>query len=335
MAAPASSPRRSGAGVALGLTSAATFGTSGPFAKALLDTGWSPGAAVTARIAIAALILAGPTALTMRGRWHLLRSQAGMIVVYGLVAVAGVQLFFFTAVQTLSVGVALLLEYLGLILVVVWLWVRHRARPRRWTVAGMVLAVVGLALVLDVTGEMEVDPTGVAWGLAAAVGLAAYFVISARDSGGLPPLAMAAGGMVVASVALVGAGAVGVMSVEWSRADTELAGVALPWWGPVLGLALVAGALSYAVGIAAARALGSKLAAFLGLTEVLFAVLFAWLLLDELPLTVQLVGGTLIVVGVAAVRYDELHGDRPEAEALPPADAVGAEPLPAAPPTGG
>jgi drug/metabolite transporter (DMT)-like permease len=320
--------RRPGRGAVLGLASAASFATSGPFAKALLSSGWSPGAAVTARIALAGALLAVPTAVTMRGRWHLLRAQAGMIVLYGVLAVAGVQLFFFNAVQTLSVGVALLLEYLGLILVVLWLWVRHRARPRRWTVAGIVLAVAGLVLVLDVTGEMEVDPAGVAWGLAAAVGLAAYFVISARDSDGLPPLAMAAGGMVVATVALGTAGLAGAMPMERSTAETELAGATLPWWGPVLGLALVAGAMSYALGIAAARELGSKLAAFLGLTEVLFAVLFAWLLLDELPLPVQLVGGVLIVAGVAAVRYDELRGEVPATDALPPAEAVGAEALP-------
>jgi len=305
-------------GVALGLLSSASFGTSGPFAKALLATGWSPGAAVTARISLAALLLAVPTALSMRGRWPLVRPHLGMIVLYGLLAVGGCQLFYFTAVQTLSVGVALLLEYLGLVLVVGWLWAAHGHRPRRWTVVGMVLSVLGLVLVLDVTGEMEVDLAGVLWGLAAAVGLAAYFVISARETGDLPPLMMAAGGMVVAAVVLTTAGLLGVMPMEGSTAHTELAGLRLPWWVPVLGLALVAGAFAYAVGIEAARELGSKVAAFLGLTEVLFAIGFAWLVLDELPLPIQLVGGLLIIAGVAAVRYEELSD----------APAMGAEPLP-------
>jgi drug/metabolite transporter (DMT)-like permease len=55
-------------------------------------------------------------------------------------------------------------------------------------------------------------------------------------------------------------------------------------------------------------------ASFVGLTEVLFAVLFAWLLLGELPAPVQLAGGVLIIAGVVAVRVGELHdrgrGDR-------------------------
>jgi drug/metabolite transporter (DMT)-like permease len=59
----------------------------------------------------------------------------------------------------------------------------------------------------------------------------------------------------------------------------------------------------------AARSLGSKLASFVGLTEVLFAVLFAWLLLGQLPTVVQLIGGVLIVAGVALVRVDELRSE--------------------------
>jgi len=60
----------------------------------------------------------------------------------------------------------------------------------------------------------------------------------------------------------------------------------------------------------AARSLGSKVASFVSLTEVLFAVIWAWLLLGELPGPIQLLGGLLIVGGVVLVRVDELRGDR-------------------------
>ena len=36
-------------------------------------------------------------------------------------------------------------------------------------------------------------------------------------------------------------------------------------------------------------------------------MLFAWLLLAELPTVVQLIGGLLILAGVALVRIDELR----------------------------
>jgi drug/metabolite transporter (DMT)-like permease len=44
-----------------------------------------------------------------------------------------------------------------------------------------------------------------------------------------------------------------------------------------------------------------------GLTEVVFAVLFAWLMLGELPSGLQLVGGALIMVGIALVRIDQMR----------------------------
>jgi hypothetical protein len=70
----------------------------------------------------------------------------------------------------------------------------------------------------------------------------------------------------------------------------------------------VAAAMAYVSGIAAARALGAKVASFVGLTEVMFAVLWAWLLLAELPGPVQLLGGLFILAGVVCVKADERTG---------------------------
>jgi drug/metabolite transporter (DMT)-like permease len=299
-----------GSGLWLALVSAAAFGGSGALAKSLFETGWSSGAAVTVRLGGAALALLIPSVLVLRGRWHVVRRNAGLITAYGVVAMAAVQLAFFNAVSTLSVGVALLLEYLGVVLVVLWLWLRHGRRPRPWTLVGIALSIAGLLLVLDVTGGMRVDLVGVLWALGAAVGLAVYFVLSSRETTGLPPVVMASGGMVVATVALALAGLVGAMPMHFSTDQVEMAGAVVPFWVPVAALCLVAAALAYATGIAATRRLGAKVASFVGLSEVIFSVLIAWLLLGELPLPVQLAGGALIVAGIVAVRYDELRGDR-------------------------
>ena len=301
------SERSSRAGFALALLSAATFGTSGTFASALIDAGWSPGAAVTMRISIAALILAVPAIVTLRGRWQVLRRNIGMVAIYGLVAVAGAQVFFFNAVQHLSVGVALLLEYMGVVLIVGWLWLRTGQRPRRLTIAGSVCALLGLVLILDLVGGTQIDLVGVLWGLGAAVGLAVFFILSARSDGELPPLAMASGGMTIGAVALLILGGLGVLPMAANTDDVDFAGRQVSWLVPVIGLSLIAAALAYVVGISAARILGSKLSSFVGLTEVLFAVLFAWAFLGQMPTAMQLAGGVLILAGVALVRVDELR----------------------------
>jgi len=318
------------AGFGLALLSAATFSTSGSFARSLSDAGWSTAAAVVARVSIAALVLAVPSVLALRGRWPQVRRNAGLVALYGLIAVAGCQVFFFNAVQHLSVGVALLLEYMGTVLVVLWMWARHGHKPRRLTVAGSIVAIVGLALVLDLAGDSHLDAVGVLWALGAAVGLAAFFVLSSGGGDDLPPVAFACGGMTVGALALLGLAALGVLPLHARFGEVVFAGHRTSWLVPVAGLSLVAAAIAYVVGIAATRRLGAKLASFVGLTEVIFAVLFAWLALGELPTAIQLVGGLLIVAGIALVRVDEL---RPTVGAAPAIDPA-ADPelaMPAAP----
>lgn len=308
------------AGLGLALFSALTFSTSGALAKSLIDAGWSPAAAVTARISIAALVLAVPGYLSIRGRWHILRQQAAMVAAYGVIAVAGAQLFYFNAIQTLPVGVALMLEYLGIILVVAWMWIRHGQRPRRLTLGGSAAALTGLALVLGVIGHVRLDLVGVLSGLGAGVGLATYFVVSSHSSDELPPLALASTGMGIGAAILLVLGGVGALPMHATFRTVSFAGHQVSWLIPIAGLSLVAAVVAYVAGIAAARMLGAKLASFVGLAEVIFAVLIAWLLLDQLPTAVQLIGGALIVAGIALVRIDELRSPSVPSPRPVPAD---------------
>jgi drug/metabolite transporter (DMT)-like permease len=301
-----------GAGLALALLSAAAFGTSGTFASALIGAGWSPGAAVLARIALAALILTVPAVLRLRGQWALLRRGAGRVATYGLLAVAGAQWCYFNAVARIPVGVAILLEYLGVVLVVGWLWLRHGQRPRRLTIIGGVAALAGLAMVLNLAGTAGINPAGVFWALGGAVGLAVFFVLSAGDEGeSLPPLVMTWAGMCVGTVALAAMAGTGLLPLTASVGDVHVLGHQVSWIVPVLGLSLVAAVISYIAGIGAARRLGARLASFIGMAEVLFAIGFAWLLLGQLPTPVQFLGGGLIMAGVAMVRLGELRALRP------------------------
>jgi drug/metabolite transporter (DMT)-like permease len=118
------------------------------------------------------------------------------------------------------------------------------------------------------------------------------------------------------------------LPMAFSTADTTLGPWVTPWWVPLVGLAVLATVIAYVSGIVAARALGSKVASFVSLTEVLFAVIWAWLLLGELPGPIQLLGGVLIVGGVVLVRVDELRGASAAAhlQAASPAAAAGLDP---------
>jgi drug/metabolite transporter (DMT)-like permease len=291
----------------MAVLSAATFGTSGTFARSLINAGWTAETAVVARIGIAGLILAVPTVWAMRGRWRSLRRSLGTMGPFGVLAVAGAQLAFFKAIQYVPVGVALLLEYSGILLVVAWMWVVHGERPRPLTAAGAVAALAGLVLVLDLTGATGIDPLGVAWGLGAGVGLAAYFVLSARVDAELPSVALASGGMAIGAALLLALGATGILHLHATFERVTLAGHQVSWLVPVAGLSVIAAVIAFVAGIGAARVLGAPLSSFVGLTEVLFAIAFAWFALGEVPTLMQAVGGVLIIAGIALVRAGMLR----------------------------
>ncbi|MGO4383993.1 EamA family transporter [Specibacter sp. RAF43] len=306
---PALKPTRIGSPALLfAFASAATFALSGPFAKSLFEIGWSPGAAVAARIGGAAVVLLIPALLTLIRRWAAVKGSLVRIAIYGIVPIALCQLFYFNAVEHLSVGVALLLEYLSPVLLVGWAWLTTRTRPRLLTIVGAMAAMTGLVLVLDLAGGQSISVEGILWGLAAAVCSAVFFIMSSRANDNVPPILMAGGGMAMGAVLIVALGLSGVMPLTFNSASPVFAGHHVPWFAPVLGLVLVTTVFAYVAGIIATRGLGSKVASFVALFEVLFAVLWAWLLLGELPRMIQLLGGLCIVGGVVMVRVDELRG---------------------------
>jgi drug/metabolite transporter (DMT)-like permease len=296
------------------------FGTSGTFGSALVDSGWSPAGAVLARVCVAALALTVPALVTLRGRWGLLRRWWRLVILYGLIGVAACQVCYFNALARMDVGIAILVEYLGIVLIVGWLWVRHGQRPRLLTVLGGVAALGGLGLMLDLSGSGGVSLVGMLWALAAAVAMAVYFFQSAQTSTGqtstgqtstadgtdvLPPVALTWGGMVTGAAAIALLGAVRAVPLRFAATDVTLLHSSVSWLVPVLGLGVIAAAIAYVTGIAAARQLGPKLGSFVAMAEVLFAAGFAWVLLHQVPTGMQFLGGALILAGVVAVRLDE------------------------------
>ena len=296
--------RQLGSGLLALLLSSAAFGTSGPFAKSLIEAGWSPPLVVFLRMLGAALVLLPFALRPLVRHWRVVRANAPLVVSYGLLAVGAAQLGYFQAVQRLPVGVALLLEFLGIVLVVLVMWFISRITPHRLTFVGIVLSLGGLALVLDVVGADTPDLVGVAWGLFSAVGLAGHFLLAGRPNP-VPSIAFAALGLATGALALGVLGLVGLLPMHAGAATVTLSGSEAPSWLAFAELIVLAAAIAYVLGIIGARRLGSTVASFVGLTEVLFAILFAWLLLGELPRPVQLLGGALILGGVVAVRLGE------------------------------
>jgi drug/metabolite transporter (DMT)-like permease len=147
----------------------------------------------------------------------------------------------------------------------------------------------------------------VAWGLGAAVCLCAYFVLSEGDGATEPvhPLVLTTVATGVGGLVIILFGLTGVLPLTATTGEAVVAGRPVTWLLPAALLIMVTAVVAYLTGIAAIRMLGSSLASFVALSEVIFAVIFAALLLGQHPSLTQLAGGGLILTGIVVVQRGE------------------------------
>lgn len=311
---PAVQPRTSG--IVMAVVSALAFSSSGPLVKPLLEAGWSLSSALLIRMGLAGLILSPALISAVRRNPSFLRQHIWSLLAFGLIPVAGCQVLFFSAMQRMPVAVALLIQYLAPVMLVGFVWLRTRRAPSRIVLAGSVIAIVGLVLVVDISGA-RFDLLGTILALGAAVTVCVYFVMSERTGEDLPPLALASGGLLIGASAMVVVGATGLIPFSAPDVTVAFRGVEMPGILPMLWVGAVGTTLGYALGVMAVPRVGSRLASFIGLSEVLFALGFAWLLLGETPGPIQIVGGAVLLIGVVLVRLDAGDAAATPVEPLP------------------
>jgi len=316
--------RTKSVGLGFAVFSAITFGGSGPFAKALINGGMSPQQAAWLRILGAAVLLI-PLVLVLRGRTGLRSARASwpQLALYGLTGIAGCQTLFFIAASRLPVGIALLLEFTGPMLVVAWLKFGRRVPVPRTAALGVGIALVGLACVVEIWSGLRLDLVGLLAGLAAAACQATYFLIIDRLTGVADPLVMTAAGSVVGAIALT------FIAVPWTLpwhvlTDTVAIGErSAPGWMFATWLIVVSTVIAYIAGAAAVQRLSAAVAGAVAYVEVVAASLFALVLLNEKLTTFQILGGVIVLAG-AFVAQSSVHKlapvELPPMEGSPEAD---------------
>ncbi|WP_066949977.1 EamA family transporter [Streptomyces lushanensis] len=283
-------------GLGIALASAFAFGGSGVAAKPLIEAGLDPLHVVWLRVTGAAVVM---LPLAWRHRALLLRRPA-LLAGFGLFAVAGVQAFYFASISRIPVGVALLIEYFGPVLVLLWVRFVQRRHVTRAAAVGVVLAVGGLACVVEVWAGLSFDPVGVLLGLGAACCQAFYFILADQGTGAEDapdPLGVIAYGLLVGAVVLT------VVARPWAM-DWSLLGGSADMGGSqvsaglLLGwIVLIATVLAYVTGVVSVRKLSPQVAGVVACLEAVVATVLAWVLLREHLSAPQIVGGAVVLVG--------------------------------------
>ncbi|WP_225850572.1 DMT family transporter [Streptomyces sp. HPF1205] len=335
---------RERAGLGLALASAVAFGGSGVVAKPLIEAGPDPLSVVWMRVTGAALVLL-PVALRHR---TLPRLRPGLVLGFGLLGVAGCQGLYFAAIARVPVGVAILVEYLGPALLLGWVRFVQRRPVSPAAAAGVVLAVTGMASVVQIWSGSAFDPLGLLFAFGAACCQVAYFVLAdhgAQEDEAPDPVAVIAHGLLVGAVVLTALAR--PWRIPWHTVTHQaaLGGRDVP--APLLvgWLVLVCTVVAYLTGVVAVRRLTPQVAGVVACVEAVVGTVLAWVLLGEHLGLAQILGGLLVLAGAFVAQTASASASsssaprtvaRSAAEALPGAGGIatpggGPEPGPPGP----
>jgi drug/metabolite transporter (DMT)-like permease len=284
-------------GLAIAVASAWCFGFSGPMAKYLGAAGLDPLESVWIRMAGAGLLLVAVLAVVRPRALRIPRGRLGFFAAYAVIAVAGVQALFFMAITRLPVGVTLLIEFTAPVLVVLWVRFVRRVRLPRAAYFGAVIAVTGLAIVVEAWQGLRLDGLGLLLAFAAAACCAGYFLLSDGFGDDIDPLGLIAWGLVGAAVVLAALARPWNLPWEAFGRAASLGGNTLPVLGATLWLIVIATVAAYITGVTAVRRLSAAVGSTVASLEVIAGAVIAWLLVGEALGPFQIIGGAIVLAG--------------------------------------
>jgi len=258
------------------LGSAVLFSTAGIFTKSVSAVAWQ---VIFWRALFSAVLASGTIAARGRlGAEYLRMGWHGGLS--ALIGAAGTAMFLSAFKHTSVANVALIYSATPLMAALL-AWVFLREVPGRNVIIGAVMGVVGIAVIVSGTpGQAHLFGDMLAFGMALA--LALLFVLYRAW-----PQTPSAGPVALSSVLLLPVS--GMMANPFAVPLIEIAILAA--FGLVFALA------SYWM-LEGAKRLPSGQTALLSTAETPFAILLAWLVLKEVPLTATLMGGALLLLGV-------------------------------------
>jgi drug/metabolite transporter (DMT)-like permease len=293
---------RPGLGYVYLVAAAALFAVNGTVSKVILDTGMSALRLTELRCAGAVVGLGAVLLVVSPRRLLVTWREVPLLVAYGIAGVALTQYFYFVAIGRMPVSIALLFEYTAPLLVALWArFVMHRpVRKRVWAALG--LALVGLALVAEVWSGATLDGLGVAAALAAAVALAAYYLLGEHSASSRDPLSTTFWAFVSATVFW------SVVQPWWSfpydqvTGDTSLLGnlddSSVPLWTLMAWMVVLGTIVPFVLVLSGLHHLPATRVGMVGMLEPVLAGAVAWAWLQEALSPVQLLGGAVVLTGI-------------------------------------
>lgn len=294
--------RRPLVGYAMVLVAATFFGVNGSVAKVALSSGISSFRLTEARCVGAWIGLTLIALARSRSGLRIRRGEVLRLAVFGIGGVALVQLFYFLAIHRLAIGIALVIQYLGPLLVAIYARTFGHEHVRRRIWAALALSLTGLSLVVELWQGVALDGLGVVFALISAVIFAAYLLFAEIEIARRDSVSLMAWGFFFATVFWT------VVQPWWSFpagrvAETvslqgRLAGWHLPVWALVLWVVVLGSIVPFSLIVGALRHVSATRVGIAAMLEPVVATVVAWAWLQETLAPVQLVGAGVVLAAI-------------------------------------
>jgi drug/metabolite transporter (DMT)-like permease len=293
---------RTGRGYAMAAGAGTLWAVNGPVSKVILASGVSSLRLSEVRSTGAFLGLVIVLLATAPARLRVRRRELPLLAVFGIAGLAFVQWFYFLAIHRLAIGIALLLQYLAPLLVALWArFVLHEPVRRRIWVA-LVLALTGLALIVDVRGGASLSTAGIVLSLAAAVAYALYLLLAERALAHRDPVSLLAWGFFFASLFWA------VVAPWWNfpahRVGAHvsllghLASHELPVWALMAWMIVLGTIAPFLLLVSALRHLPATRVGIVAMLEPVVATAVSWAWLGESLGAAQIAGAAVVLAAI-------------------------------------
>jgi drug/metabolite transporter (DMT)-like permease len=294
--------RRPVLGYVMVAIAAALFAVNGTVSKVILGSGVTAEQLTEVRCAgaLVGLVLLAAATAPASLRAHL--RELPLLIALGVIGLALVQWSYFFAIHRLEIGIALLIQFVGPILVALWARFVYGEPVRQRIWLALMLALAGLTLIVEVWQYGRLNRAGVIAAVIAAITYAAYVLLAERGVRRRDPISLSAWGFFFATLFW------SIAAPWWrfpgGRVDDDvsllgnLASSHLPVWLLTLWMILVGTIIPFLLVVFALRHISATRAGITAMLEPVVAILVAWAWIGESLEPVQLAGAALTLAGI-------------------------------------
>jgi drug/metabolite transporter (DMT)-like permease len=294
--------RRPAVGYAMAFSAGTLFALNGTVSKVILKSGLSSFRLTEVRCTGALLGLALIVLATRPQALRTDRRELVRLILFGVLGVALVQLFYFLAIRRLDIGVSLVIQYLGPLIVALYarFVLKEHVRRRLWF--ALAAALSGLTLVVDLWHGVSLDGLGVMWSLLSAVTFAGYMLMAERAVGERDAVSLLCWGFLFAAIFWA-------IAQPWWSFPFDVPGETvsllgnlsewhLPVWAMLLWMIVLGTIVPFFLIVGSMRHISATRAGITAMVEPVVASIAAYAWLDETLSATQLVGGAVVLAGI-------------------------------------